>query len=172
GFGFAAPNWLEDSTRFWYRIQGPSGNEFILADPLKGVRRPAFDHARLASSLSVAADTAIDANKFPFRTFKFVQGDRAIEVSIGKRSFTCDLEGYRCAKTDTTNANPAWAVVSPDKQWEAFSHKYNIYIRPASGAKRDSIQLTTDGIAGYQYGMGSLEAPVPDTTVPRRPEVV
>ena len=170
---FAAPTWLEDSTRFWYRVQGPSGNEFILADPLKGVRRPAFDHARLASSLSVAADTAVDPAKLPFRTFKFVQGDRAIEVSVGKRYFVCDLEGYRCAKRDSLAVgSPDWAVLSPDKQWEAFSHKYNIYVRPATGVKRDSTQLTTDGIAGYQYGLSSLEAPVPDTTAPRRPEVV
>jgi dipeptidyl aminopeptidase/acylaminoacyl peptidase len=173
GFGFAVPTWLEDSTRFWYRIRGANGNEFILADPLKGVRRPAFDHARIASSLSVAADTAVDPAKLPFRTFTFVESDRAIEVKVGKRYFTCDLDGYRCVKGDTVPSGPpAWAVLSPDKQWEAFSHKYNIYIRPASGAKRDSIQLTTDGVAGFGYGLGSLEAPVPDTTAPRRPEVV
>src|SRR5581483_4538202 len=27
---------------------------------------------------------------------------------------------------------PVWAVLSPDKKWEAFSHNYNIYVRPAN----------------------------------------
>ncbi len=52
-----APQWL-DGDRFWYRDRTPAGGEFILVDPGARTRGPAFDQARLAAALSVAADTA------------------------------------------------------------------------------------------------------------------
>jgi hypothetical protein len=63
-------------------------------------------------------------------------------------------------KRDSSAAGPPeWAVVSPDKQWEAFSHKFNITSgRHWSETRFDSA--TTDGITGYAYGLASLEAPV------------
>ena len=47
------PNWLPDE-RFWYRVTTPEGSEFVLADPARATRAPAFDHARLAAALSAA----------------------------------------------------------------------------------------------------------------------
>src|SRR5947209_681353 len=40
------PTWLADE-RFWYRMTNASGNEFVLVDPARGTRQPAFDHTRL-----------------------------------------------------------------------------------------------------------------------------
>src|SRR4051794_25464673 len=37
------PNWIADE-RFWYRVTTPTGAEFVLVDPAKGTRAPAFDH--------------------------------------------------------------------------------------------------------------------------------
>src|SRR5215212_875 len=54
------PNWLPDE-RFWYRVTTSEGAEFILVDPAKGTRAPAFDHVKLAAALATAANRAIDA---------------------------------------------------------------------------------------------------------------
>ena len=48
------PNWLPDE-RFWYRVTTAEGSEFVLVDPAKGTRAPAFDHVKLAAALSSAA---------------------------------------------------------------------------------------------------------------------
>src|ERR1700693_118032 len=48
------PGWLADY-RFWYRNITEAGSEFILVDPVKGTRVPAFDHVRLAAALSAVA---------------------------------------------------------------------------------------------------------------------
>ncbi len=37
------PAWLPDG-RFWYRITTETGSEFILVDPARAMRGPAFDH--------------------------------------------------------------------------------------------------------------------------------
>src|ERR1017187_2302030 len=49
------PNWLPDE-RFWYRATTAEGAEFVLVDPVKLTRVPAFDHAKLADALSAATD--------------------------------------------------------------------------------------------------------------------
>lgn len=171
-FGLGIPNWFADSTRFWYRVQTTRGAEFIVVDPARASRRTLFDNAKLAASLSVAADTAIDPAKLPFRTFKLIDDEQSVDIKLGNRHYACHLTSYRCVKGDTTSiGTPDWAVLSPDKKWEAFAHQANLYIRPAAGAKRDSIQLTTDGVAEFQYGVASPVMPPPVPDVMRRPEV-
>jgi hypothetical protein len=56
------PTWLSDE-RFWYRKTTTAGSEFVLVDPATGTRQPAFDHAKLAWSLSVATGSVYDPNR-------------------------------------------------------------------------------------------------------------
>jgi hypothetical protein len=46
--------WIEQTSRFWYRKSVKGGNEFVLVDADTLARKPAFDHERLAASLSAA----------------------------------------------------------------------------------------------------------------------
>ena len=51
------PHWFDHDNRFWYRNDLAGGaREFIVVDAVSGLRRPAFDHQKLAASLSKAAD--------------------------------------------------------------------------------------------------------------------
>ena len=43
--GVARPTWMEDG-RFWYRDSGPDGVTFIVVDPVKGTKKPAFDQVK------------------------------------------------------------------------------------------------------------------------------
>src|SRR5688500_11526202 len=48
------PNWLEKTTKVWYRKSVKGGNEFVLVDAATKIKAPAFDHAKLATALSTA----------------------------------------------------------------------------------------------------------------------
>ena len=48
-------HWIAEKNRFWYRKAGTKVTEFILVDAQQNTSSPAFDHARLAASLSKAA---------------------------------------------------------------------------------------------------------------------
>ena len=52
--GPVTPNWLPGK-RFWYRTLTATGSAFILADAAKGTRTPAFDHKKLAASLTLTS---------------------------------------------------------------------------------------------------------------------
>jgi dipeptidyl aminopeptidase/acylaminoacyl peptidase len=170
--GFGSPSWLDDSTRFWYRVRTARGAEFILVDPVKAARRPLFDNARLASALSVAADTSFDPAKLPFRTFKFGTTETTISLKAGKFYYDCDISAYRCTKGDTVGtAPPDWAVVSPDKKWQAYVRTNNVWIKRVGPGAKDSVQLTTDGEPEFSYGLAMPDAPLPDPDA-RKPNLV
>ena len=47
------PNWISP-TKFWYRRTVKGGNDFTLVDAAAATKAPAFDHGKLAASLSTA----------------------------------------------------------------------------------------------------------------------
>src|SRR6266566_6085328 len=97
------PNWLPDE-RFWYRITTAEGSEFVLVDPARGTRAPAFDHARLAMALSAAAGTTYDAHHLPFTTFELSADGQTVSFTVrqavsftaGGRRWKCDLQANKC----------------------------------------------------------------------------
>src|ERR1700691_4478390 len=72
------PHWIEKSSRFWYRKVGPSGSEFILVDAAQNTSAPAFDHAKLAASLSRATKREYSLSQLPFDCFEFRKDGRPI----------------------------------------------------------------------------------------------
>ena len=76
------PNWVENSTKVWYRKAVKGGNEFVLADAATKTKGPAFDHAKLAAALSTATSQKYTALELPFTTFTFVDNQRAIEFTV------------------------------------------------------------------------------------------
>lgn len=165
------PNWYSDSTRFWYRIMTPRGYEFYTASGATGQRAPLFDNVRLAASLARIADTAVVAGSLPFQRFDFAddgRNERKIHLRIGKRAFECELATYVCAKVDTLPDRRRY-VRSPDKQWDAFESGHNLWVRRVGST--DSVQLTTDGIDKYAYGVGSPSPTQIKNKTPNTPQV-
>ena len=149
--GPVAPNWINDSDRFWYRNNTGAGHQFTFVDPVANVKRPLFDHYRLAAALSMAADTSFVPEKLPFEDFEFMDGDETrIEFEATAKRFECDLGAYMCQVGDTLPDDTPF-VQSPDERWEAFVTDHNLFVRPVGGG--DTIQLTTDGEEFNGYGL-------------------
>jgi hypothetical protein len=47
-----APNWIGETSRFWYRKSVEGGHAFVLVNPLVPEKGPAFHHERLAGALA------------------------------------------------------------------------------------------------------------------------
>ncbi|HEU4988832.1 MAG TPA: DPP IV N-terminal domain-containing protein [Gemmatimonadaceae bacterium] len=164
---YIAPHWLPDGNAFWYRVRTPRGWEFIVDDPAHLRRAPAFDNARLAAAMSLAADTSFDPTALPFTTFEFGRGGRDtghIAFDAHARRFTCDISAYTCMVGDTLPSRVPY-VRSPDGKWDAFIRGRNVYVRAAGGA--DSTALTTDGAERYGYG---YDEPRPTQVIHPAPE--
>src|SRR5690242_10631689 len=88
------PVWLADD-RFWYRVTTAEGSEFVLVDPAKGTRAPAFDHAKIAAALGAATGRTYDAHKLPFQEIEFSSDLATITVQADGR-WQCDVSGAKC----------------------------------------------------------------------------
>jgi dipeptidyl aminopeptidase/acylaminoacyl peptidase len=145
------PTWLSGG-RFWYRVSTPTGGEFVLVNPARRTRAPAFDHTRLAAALSTAAGTTIDGARLPFPSIDLADDARSVTVAVRGQSYRCDLAAYSCAAAPRPAARaavPPNSSTSPDGKRAVFIRDYNLWVRDlASGAE---TQVTTDGIEDFGY---------------------
>jgi dipeptidyl aminopeptidase/acylaminoacyl peptidase len=164
--------WLADD-RFWYRNVTSEGSEFVLVDPARGSRAPAFDHAKLAAALSAAAGATYDAWHLPFMDFEPTRNGQTISFNIRTRRWSCDLAANRCTADSSSEQRggrggrgggaPRNDVLSPDKKTAAFVRDFNLWIRDVATGKE--TQLTTDGVKDFGYatdnaGWASSDRPI------------
>ena len=104
------PNWSKDGSRFWYRNDLANGaKEFILVviDGDNARRGPAFDHKKLAESLSKAVAKEYKSDRLPFTSIEFVDNNKAISFQVADVVWKCDLTSYECSKTKSGEKSPA-----------------------------------------------------------------
>lgn len=157
------PNWLPGD-RFWYRVLTARGSEFILVDPAKKLRSPAFDQQKVAAGLTTATGKTYSAAMLPFETFTYAPGDQAIIFRTDGKRWSCDLTTYKCTAFAGTVAeagsSPAAGrrqlrgsrgneIISPDGNKAAFIKDYNLWVRDVKTGNQ--TQLTTDGKKEFGY---------------------
>ena len=148
------PTWLGDG-RFWYRDSGPDGVTFMLVDPAKRMKAPAFDQGKITTALNDANSTAnlgiaspVIAGRLPIDDFKFEDGDRSVLLKIGTKLVRCDLRGAGGCKS-AGNVLPDLYVVSPDGKKAAFIRENNLWVRDVASERER--QLTKDGVTDFGY---------------------
>ncbi|NQU22865.1 MAG: prolyl oligopeptidase family serine peptidase [Candidatus Nealsonbacteria bacterium] len=92
------PHWFADGNRFWYRNNlADDAREFVLVDATASTRRPAFDHAKLAESLSKATGGQHKPTHLPIEKLEFDDSAATMLFSAAGKRFQCDLKS--CALT-------------------------------------------------------------------------
>ena len=168
------PQWSEDNSHFWYRNDLPKGaREFIFVDVEKGERRLAFNHKKLAESLSSITKAKTVSSNLPIDRLNFDVKKEELYFQAMGRTYKCDLNNYNISEIDksqfpgqskglerdktnkqkeqqTDSFKPS-REVSPDGKWRAFIRDHNIFIRAT--ASEEEIQLSKDGKEGNSYQM-------------------
>ncbi|MFD0794834.1 DPP IV N-terminal domain-containing protein [Mucilaginibacter litoreus] len=158
--GSVMPNWLADG-KFWYKVNTGQSTDFILVDPAKKTKSPAFDAARLTAALSSATGKTYTANKLPFERIAYSSDGKYITFAVdGKKWMYNSQSNQLAADTSNAQARPERLtgraargggneVLSPDGKKAVFIKDYNLWVRDvASGA---TTQLTTDGVKDFGY---------------------
>ncbi|MEP6783370.1 MAG: DPP IV N-terminal domain-containing protein, partial [Acidobacteriota bacterium] len=171
--------------RFYYRRAVANGFEFVTVDADTQAKQPAFDHQRLAASLSKASGHAYSGTRLPFQNLNFNEALSAIDMTIDGARWTCTIADYACRTPDLPppgeirrgisgpvradiSASAPRPRLSPDGKWMAFIDNYNVAIRPfgdpstGSGSSRAKSRdehrtlLSSDGSEGNYYDGASL----------------
>ena len=169
------PAWIPNSTRLVYRKLVRGGTEFVMVDATTREKRPAFDHARLATALGTATSGRYTPITIPTGV-TFVEGDTAVEVAVDSVRWRCGLGQYVCTRAVARpgaegrgggrggrgqgagggtgipgmSAPPPPPRLSPDGKTEAFVRNYNVWVRPVAD-RNAAIPLSFDGSEGNAY---------------------
>lgn len=161
--GTVRPNWLPND-RFWYLSATAQQNTFMLVDPVKKTRTPAFDHQKLADALSGATGNKYEATKLPFQTLQFAADGKSISFSAAGKKWKYDLQGGTLGTDDSATPTPETQgrggaanrgpgagneAISPDGKKAVFIKDWNLWLRDLT--TNQQTQLTTDGINDFGY---------------------
>jgi dipeptidyl-peptidase-4 len=135
------PAWLADG-RLWYRDAGPDGVTYMLVDPAKRTKAPAFDQSKLAAGLTALVGSGrragsqvptLQAGHLPIDDLTLEDGDRAVLLTIGAELVRCDLRGAGACQ------DVGKAVAGLVEPW----------VRDVASGR--DTQLTTDGVTDFGY---------------------
>ena len=176
-----APRWIARTHKAYYRRTVKGGHDFILVDADAKTKRPAFDHARVAASLSTAIGKPYGSLDLPFNAFDFVDGERAIQFIAESATWRCTIADAACRKATPAEAQQGGGRggrgggqgaagfggrggaaagtppvrLSPDGAKEALIWNYNVTVRDAVTGKNETV-LSTDGSEGNAYDFASI----------------
>jgi len=177
------PTWTADD-KFWYKNTAADGGQFILFNPAKGTKAPAFDHAKLAAALSTASGKTYTATTLPFDFITIAADGRSVIFTSDDKQYKFDGStvtpdstpiqtpggfGGRGGRRGARGGNPG-ENLSPDKKKAAFIRNFNLWVRDVATNKE--TQLTTDGVkdngyatdnAGWAQGIGPVLVWSPDS---------
>lgn len=153
------PHWI-DENHFWFKRDVPEGYEFIVVDSELLTERPAFDHQRLATTLTACLGQSASCRYLPIESFAYCSEQQLrlqIDPLVLKDTVVMlDLESYE-GLLEPTNEHPAVergvplpSVVSPDGTMEIISREHNVFLRDCVTGKEKA--LTEDGEPHYGYG--------------------
>src|SRR5215831_6453777 len=97
-------SWIDQTSRFWYRKAVKGGNEFVMVDAETLVKKPAFDHEKLAAALTTASGQKLTALSLPFTSISFVDSEHGIQFVAFNSTWKCDISDYTCKKTGSAPA--------------------------------------------------------------------
>jgi dipeptidyl aminopeptidase/acylaminoacyl peptidase len=159
------PNWLPGD-RFWYRSLTPTGTDLVLVDPARRTRIKPLDDPRLAAAVRPALGDA-DSLRAASAQTSYSEDGRTIDVSVGGRRVSCDIETARCEAAAGGRANVggpgrgragrgggrgaarAPETLSPDGKRAAFIRDWNLWMRDVETNRE--TQLTKDGVKDFGY---------------------
>lgn len=92
------PHWYAGGTRFWYRNDlADGGREFVVVDAEHGLRRSAFDQAKVAAALAKILGRPVEARALPVDELEFAGDD--VVILRGSSEWRLDLTTYEVKPT-------------------------------------------------------------------------
>jgi dipeptidyl aminopeptidase/acylaminoacyl peptidase len=98
------PNWINGGDSLWYNWRDHNACNFYVAYPRTKAKTPMFDHARLASQLSVLHKKPFDPTRLPFNSVEFAKDAKSMNFGVeGQRyEWVFATQELRSLGRDTT----------------------------------------------------------------------
>jgi dipeptidyl-peptidase 4 len=169
-----APRWLGESDSLFYNWRDRNGGTFYLVVPATRLKRPLFDHAKLAEELSRLHKKPYEPAKLPFTTLNFTKDHKRVRFQVDSTRYEWNLAAQTLTslgiwKRDSVAVDeeaattgggggggggggrtPDFRNFSPDSTAFAFARAHNLFV--VEVATGDTVQVTQDGEKDYSFG--------------------
>ena len=158
------PHWAADNSRFWYRNDlAGSAREFIVVDPEKSAKNPAFDPPKLAKALAKAAGKDVDPIHLPFDCIN-IDKPGLIRFEALEKPWNYDKDAdlvtpgeplgklippQRHRREAPSQPSAPRQEQSPDGLWSTFLKDHNIHLRHKQSGKE--YPLSREGVESDAY---------------------
>ena len=176
------PHWFQQGNCFWYEYKTSEGTFWYVVNPTAKTKKPLFDRDEIAAQLTEIVKDPYEARHLPIRNLKAKEDGRTFTFEVvsskdapkekGKKPekqkfyFSYDYISGGLTYLKDQEEEPKrlrWGSVSPDKSTVVYAKDLNLYrmsyedYLKAKKDEKDStiveIQLTTDGIEDFGYGI-------------------
>lgn len=162
-------HWQNDQV-FWYVNKTKQGSQYIKINAASKTRDLAFDHSKMASSLSEFLKDSITANNIEIHDLQEDEIQNTIKFKTDKLELLCDLTTYKIELLDSLdqsrrsrywgkreNEKGSEAIKSDNGKFSAYIKNYNLYVKNLETDVEQ--QLSFDGSAGFYYSSNILWSP-------------
>ena len=160
------PYWFQTGNCFWYQYKTSEGTFWYVVDPSRKTKTQLFDRDEIAAQLTEIVRNPYDARHLPIRNLKAKEDGRTFTFEVDTCRFAYDYPTRKLTQIKDKDKEPkrlAWGSVSPDRKTVIYAKDLNLYkmsyedYQKAKKNEKDStiveIQLTTDGVKDFAFGM-------------------
>src|SRR5688572_10774718 len=160
----------------WYNWRDENGSRFMLLVPATKTKKPLFDHVKLAADLSMLHRRSFESKNLPFTTIDFADSTNAsvFQFRVDSMLYEYDLKSAALtSKGRAPRGGPAgrggrgggggggqggggraggaadFRNFSPDSTAFVFAREHNLFY--VDVARRDTVQITRDGVKDYSF---------------------
>jgi dipeptidyl-peptidase-4 len=175
------PRWIGKTDSMWYNWRNGAGATFYLVYPPAKVRRPLFDHVKLAAALATAHRKPYEPNALPFTNLNFTRDHKAIRFTVDSTRYEwhlvneqirnmgrplrgdslppdeerTEVQGGRGGGGGGGRAGGAGAnqdFRNFSPDSTAFVFAMNHNLYVVEVGKTDTVKITSDGVRNYSFG--------------------
>jgi dipeptidyl aminopeptidase/acylaminoacyl peptidase len=100
------PHWIGKTDSMWYSWKDHNGTRFMLVVPALKVKKPLFDHAKLAAQLATLHRKPYDATNLPFTTITWTKDHKRFRFNHDTGSLASRYEWNLATETLTKLGRP------------------------------------------------------------------
>ncbi len=167
-----SPRWVGETDSMFYNWRDRNGATFYLVVPQQRLKRPLFDHVKLAEALSQMHRKPYEPGKLPFTEVNFTKDHKRLRFQVDSTRYEWNLAAQTLAslgiwKRDSIAVDeeredrgqgggggpgrtPDFRNFSPDSTAFAFARDHQLFV--VDVARGDTVQVSTDGEKDYSFG--------------------
>jgi dipeptidyl aminopeptidase/acylaminoacyl peptidase len=172
------PRFLGETDSMFYNWRDHTGSRWMLVAPDRRVKRPLFDHVKLAAALSETHRRPYDAHNLPFQALNVTKDHQRIRFTVDSVRYEWHLANETLARLPAIPRDSVppdeerqqggggqgqggggggfgqqqgdFRNFSPDSTAFVFARNHNLYL--VEVATKDTVQISRDGVLNRSFG--------------------